>query len=152
MRFFKTGLFALLPALALASPGSAAPSDSLPGAIETLARQYALSKPPLLALPLRQAWRDAPGAGFEPGLVRLYATSEGFVVLAALTDTAIHNAADGFNQKTWETGDVFECVIQTGPERYCEIHVSSAPRSIIPIFISKSVIASFGLAQPEPFA
>jgi hypothetical protein len=129
MRYFKTCLLALLSALLL-SPGSAAPTDSLPGVMKTLARQHGLSGPPLLAPPLRQAWSVPSGAGFEPGLVRLYATGEGFVVLAALKDTAIHNAADGFNQKTWETGDVFECFIQTAPERYYEIHVTPEDQNL----------------------
>ncbi|MDP0498330.1 MAG: hypothetical protein Q7Q73_19230 [Verrucomicrobiota bacterium JB024] len=124
MRFFKICLFALLLPMAMASVGSASSTDSLPGVMQTLARNHQLSGPPLLALPLRQAWSVPPEAGFEPGLVRLYATAEGFVVLAALKDTAIHNAADGFNQKTWETGDVFECFIQTGLERYYELHVT----------------------------
>lgn len=124
MRFFKTCLLAVLPALAIASASSAAPTDTLPGVMQTLAREHELSGPPLLALPLRQAWRVPPEAGFEPGLVRLYATNEDFIVLAAFKDAAIHNAADGFNQKTWETGDVFECFIQTGPQRYYEIHVT----------------------------
>ncbi len=113
------GLSAL--AVSCANPG-------LPGSLSVILDKFAqchgLLDTPLLVLPLRQAWRAQPEAGFAPGRVRLYATDEGFVVLAVLEDASIHNGTDGFNQKTWENGDVFECFIETGAGRYYEVHVT----------------------------
>lgn len=100
------------------------PTSSLETEMEKLVEQHELSSNPLLRLPYRQAWLEQPEIDFRPGLAQIHAVQDGFVVLAALKDDDIHNSADGFNQKTWLMGDVFEFFIQTADDVYYEIHVT----------------------------
>ncbi len=98
--------------------------------MDDLARSSSLQGEPLLKYPLQQAWRDEPEADLQPGLAQIYAGKAGFVVLAVLRDNHISNSAEGFNQHTWTTGDVFEFFIQTAADRYYEIHVTPENRNL----------------------
>jgi hypothetical protein len=77
-----------------------------------------------MEIPFQQAWLAAPEADFEPGIARVYADGGDWVVLAVLQDREIANSADGFNQKTWTTGDVFEIFIEVDSDLYYEFHVT----------------------------
>jgi hypothetical protein len=106
------------------SKNGASESDSLVSAMQELAQKCQLEGPPLMELAFQQAWLDAPDADFSPALARVYVDDEDLVLLAVLQDLQIANSADGFNQKTWTTGDVFEIFIEVDPDLYYEFHVT----------------------------
>ncbi len=97
---------------------------SLASIADDLAKSNGLNSAPLLSLPLQQGWREEPEEDLAPGLARIYAGEAGFDVIAVFEDEHIENTADGFNQKTWQTGDVFELFIQAATDRYYEVHVT----------------------------
>lgn len=72
----------------------------------------------------QQGWRERPELKFMPAHARLYAGEEAFHVVALLADRAIGNTASGFNQRTWQSGDVFEIFLQTDSDTYYEFHVT----------------------------
>jgi hypothetical protein len=75
--------------------------------------------------PLQQAWLPKTQAGFSPGEVRLGWRGRSLMIFAELTDMDVFNDATGFNQYTWELGDVFEMFFQFAEmESYVEFHVT----------------------------
>jgi len=78
----------------------------------------------------QQGWRETPEDGFEPAVAELWATAEALHVLAVLGDRDIGNRATGFNEKTWQTGDVFEVFIQVEPDTYYEFHITPENRHL----------------------
>jgi len=78
-----------------------------------------------LQLPLRQSWANPTEPGFQPGTV-LFAAHDGKLVgFAQLDDREIGNTASSFNQRTWETGDIFEIFISlAGEPAYFEFHIT----------------------------
>jgi hypothetical protein len=74
---------------------------------------------------LAQSWLPQPEAGFLPTKVSVGWDSEQLWIYAELSDEEIFNSADGLNQSTWETGDVFEIFLRpAGSETYFEFHVT----------------------------
>ena len=106
------------------------PQSDLEANARSLAEQAGAGGQTLLALPFRQAWREAPEASFAPGFAVLRAEADALVVTAALADRAIGNTAETFNEKTWETGDVFEIFLQTSEDVYYEFHVTPENRNL----------------------
>lgn len=73
---------------------------------------------------LRQAWRDEPEAGFQPGRVRFAITTHVIQVRAVLEDLDIHTEANAFNQPLFQLGDTFEMFFRpAGQAAYLEVHV-----------------------------
>lgn len=89
----------------------------------------------------QQAWRDSREPGFAPALAELRATDEVLHVLAVLGDHDIHNSATGFNEKTWQTGDVFEIFIQTDADTYYEFHITPENRHLFLAWTTESFSA-----------
>lgn len=85
---------------------------------------------PVFSGVLHQAWNPTPESGFHPGVVQLFVDTSALHVFAAMNDHHIENRADGFNQRTWETGDVFEIFLQTEPDTYFEFHVTPENRNL----------------------
>ena len=105
------------------------PSD-LEAKARSLAGEAGAAGEPVLAATFRQAWRESPEPDFAPGFATLHGEDDAFVVTAALADRAIGNRAEGFNEKTWMTGDVFEIFIQTSADNYYEFHVTPENRNL----------------------
>lgn len=118
------------------------PESSLIQAVQAHKKNHWLEQSkPLLAKFLRQAWQAAPEQGFEPAYAELHAGSDAFWVFAALSDRDIYNSATGFNEKTWQTGDVFEIFIQTDADSYYEFHVTPENRNLFLAWTTESFAA-----------
>ena len=89
------------------------------------ADQQGLAQSPEKVLELKQSWLAEPSEDFLPGVALLYASSEGLDIIVTLMDKTIFSEATGFNQKTWELGDVVELFAGIpGFPAYWEIHVT----------------------------
>ncbi len=74
---------------------------------------------------LSQGWRHEPEEDFQSARASVGWDSENLWVYAELFDDDIFNSADGLNQNTWQTGDVFEIFLRPdGAETYFEFHVT----------------------------
>lgn len=89
----------------------------------------------------QQGWRDQPEAGLEPAVAELWGTDEAFHVLAVLGDRDIGNLATGFNEKTWQSGDVFEIFIQTNPDNYYEFHITPENKHLFLTWTAERIAA-----------
>jgi hypothetical protein len=114
-------------------------SDRLHPIMAQLEAEHASNGVALVSKGFHQGWRETPEPGFEPAHAALYAEPNGFLVLAVLGDRAIGNSADGFNQRTWESGDVFEIFIQTDPDTYYECHVTPENQHLFLKWTSESI-------------
>jgi hypothetical protein len=93
---------------------------------------------PILKKYMQQAWRETPDAEFEPGYVELHADDDSLLIVAILRDRDIYNDAIGFNEKTWQTGDVFEIFIQTDADTYYEFHITPENRNLFLAWTTES--------------
>lgn len=114
---------------------------SLETEMDALAKQHRLTGAPLLDKPFQQAWKEGQEEDFEAGRVRLYEKDNSFHVLAVLRDGAIGNEAVAFNERTWETGDVFEIFIEPDPAHYYELHVTPENSNLFLRFTPESIEA-----------
>lgn len=122
----------LLHLAGCASPNPTAPTRSdLSRVLDELRENHVPAEArPLYSGAFRQAWRDAPQPGFQPALAELRATDDALHVLAVLADRDIHNSATAFNERTWETGDVFEIFLQIDADTYFEFHITPENRRL----------------------
>ena len=90
---------------------------------------------PSTAIPLRateptlfslgQPWQSEPDAGLRPTEVRARFAEGALLVEAEMVDDDVFNTATAHNQRTWETGDVFEVFVRRDDqESYTEVHVT----------------------------
>lgn len=113
------------------TPTPESPQADLFGALERLREAHADHEGRLLfSGEFQQGWREAPEPGFEPAVAELRATDEALHVFAVLGDRDIGNRATSFNEKTWQTGDVFEIFIQVDADTYYEFHVTPENRHL----------------------
>ncbi|MBI5851224.1 MAG: hypothetical protein HZB39_09365 [Planctomycetes bacterium] len=90
-----------------------------PHAIRTLHR----GEPTIFTL--GQAWRAKPQPELRPTLVAVTFAGGELHVAAELTDDEVFNDATAHNQRTWETGDVFEIFARReDSQHYVEVHVT----------------------------
>jgi hypothetical protein len=74
---------------------------------------------------LAQAWRATPEADLRPTRVGAWFRGGKLHVEAELEDSEVFNDARRHNERTWETGDVFEVFARRDDEeRYVEVHVT----------------------------
>jgi len=103
----------------------------LPEILENLREAHHLLEAPLLfSGDFQQGWREQPEPGLEPARAELRATDGALHILAVLGDRDIGNRATGFNEKTWQIGDVFEIFIQVDADTYYEFHITPENRHL----------------------
>mgnify|MGYP001547292407 CR=1 FL=1 len=74
---------------------------------------------------LGQAWNATPEAELKPTTVSATFSDGKLHVVAELEDDDVFNTATEHNQRTWETGDVFEIFARRDDsEEYVEVHVT----------------------------
>jgi nucleoside-diphosphate-sugar epimerase len=74
---------------------------------------------------LGQFWNAAPEPGLKPTTVSATFSDGKLHVVAELEDDDVFNTATTHNQRTWETGDVFEIFARRDDsEEYVEVHVT----------------------------
>jgi hypothetical protein len=74
---------------------------------------------------LLQVTDPRPAEPFQGGRVALAHDTNFLYVVAELEDLDIYNAATQFNEKTWQTGDVFEIFLKPeNQQTYFEFHVT----------------------------
>jgi len=95
----------------------------------------------LFSGPFQQGWQQPPETEFEPGVAELWATDEALHVLAVLGDRDIGNHATGFNEKTWQSGDVFEIFIQTDADTYYEFHTTPENKHLFLTWTAERIAA-----------
>jgi len=131
-------LTALL-SLSLSTGCQTMPKNSdLQAPLDTLSGNRPAGTTLLLDREFQQGWRASPEVDFEPARVRLYRGPDAFYVYAVLADCVMGNTATGFNEKTWESGDVFEIFIQTGADTYYEFHVTPENRNLFLAWTTES--------------
>lgn len=92
---------------------------SAPYAIRTLHRD----EPAIFVL--GQPWRATPQPELRPTRVAVTFADGALHVAAELTDDEVFNDATAHNQRTWETGDVFEIFARREDSQgYVEVHVT----------------------------
>ncbi len=75
--------------------------------------------------PLRQSWRSEPEPEFRPAAAWLAATSDAFLIWAALQDSHPRTTATADHQHLWLMGDVFEIFLQpAGAVAYSEFQIA----------------------------
>ncbi|WP_269541052.1 hypothetical protein [Cerasicoccus fimbriatus] len=88
-----------------------------------LAAWRELEKLGLPTLPMGQRWIGRSGK--VSGLVQVAHNGSDLLVLARLPDEDIFNPVSGFNEESWNQGDIFEIFIRPeGQASYYEFHIS----------------------------